>query len=112
MTMKLLKITVLPALLLYLLAFSGCAYYMVGGGQATVTYGSDFDQKIKQAVTRKFVRDPSINANALRIKVNSGHVILSGTVEKHWMVSRARKIALSVKGVSSVDSRIKYRHSN
>jgi len=89
---------------------SGCGAYMVSGGSNTTHYGHDRDHKIKREIIQKLVNDPKIRAKTIRVKVNRGHVILSGTVHHRWMKRRVKLLAKSVKGVHEVSVRLEYQH--
>lgn len=88
---------------------AACSNYILGGGQATATYGNSSDQQIKARIIRQFVHDPAISAGSLQVQVTQGHVVLAGTVAKPWMIQRVRVIAGSVQGVRSVKSRVRLR---
>jgi osmotically-inducible protein OsmY len=68
------------------------------------------DALIVDKVKAGLARDGQFDAARITVESSQGRVALRGTVPDAEAVSRARHIALSVKGVSSVDNHLSVGH--
>ncbi len=67
------------------------------------------DEEIQTAVIKGLLANPNVLAADLRVEVKSGAVILRGTVRDREAQATAKKVALSVPGVQSVENRLALR---
>jgi osmotically-inducible protein OsmY len=56
------------------------------------------DDRIREAVSRRLVEDPDLNASDITVRVGKGVVILSGSVDSRWEKRHAEDLAYSVAG--------------
>ena len=64
------------------------------------------DDIIYDQVRQKLAMDREVGGNAIDVKVDKGHVTLSGSVRSERQKSRAEKIAKKVKGVEEVENQL------
>jgi hypothetical protein len=74
------------------------------------SYAETSDAQIVGKVRAGLARDGQFDASRIEVESTQGRVALRGTVPDAEAVTRARHIALSVKGVSSVDNRLSVGH--
>lgn len=101
---------------LSLLLLSGCVAAVVGGAAVGGYHlGKDIrsvkqiakDAKITASVKTALIRNDTIRAWDINVDTFENVVILHGHVENHAEHKLAEEIAAAVKGVKSVDSRLK-----
>ena len=106
----------LLALLMAILALSGCSALMLGGsGAARYPAGGDdrppevvsSDSAISTRIRSKYAADPLLSQFNLGVRTYEGKVTLSGTVGTQQARNAAGSIATDTSGVKSVDNQIK-----
>ena len=101
------KTTLLMAAIAGTLLVSGCQSYKDGKSR-TVGEFTD-DTAIQVRVKSKLVRAPDVNGARMNIEVKKGVVTLLGRVDSPEMKARAVEIAQSIKGVTSVEDRLRVK---
>jgi hyperosmotically inducible periplasmic protein len=76
---------------------------------ATTSFAADplADEALYDQVRIKIAQDREVGGGKIEVKVTNGVVELSGTVKQDKLKDRAEKIAKRVKGVKSVENKIK-----
>ena len=64
------------------------------------------DDLIYDQVRQKLSTDREVGGNAIDVKVENGHVTLTGSVRSERQKSRAEKVAKKVKGVEKVENKL------
>lgn len=90
-----------------MLLIAGCQSYKDGKSR-TVGEFTD-DTAIQVRVKSKLVRDRDVNGALMNVDVKKGVVTLSGRVDSPDMKRKAVDITKSVKGVVSVDDRLRVK---
>ena len=90
-----------------MLLIAGCQSYKDGKSR-TVGEFTD-DTAIQVRVKSKLVRDRDVNGALMNVDVKKGVVTLSGRVNSPDMKRKAVDITKSVKGVVSVDDRLRVK---
>ena len=90
-----------------MLLIAGCQSYKDGKSR-TVGEFTD-DTAIQVRVKSKLVRDRDVNGALMNVDVKKGVVTLSGRVDSPDMKLKAVDITKSVKGVVSVDDRLRVK---
>lgn len=67
------------------------------------------DERIKEDLNERLTQDPYIDAWEIEVRVESGEVILTGTVDDRQSKHRAEDIAESVSGVKDVQNQIRVK---
>ena len=70
------------------------------------------DERIKEDVNDRLTDDYYLDASEIDVQVNSGEVILTGSVNNRSDKRRAEDIAESVSGVSNVENRLRVQASS
>lgn len=105
----------LPALLMAILALSGCTALMVGGsGTAGYQVGKDdrppqvvsADSAISTSIRNRLADDPNLSKSTVGVSTYEGRVTLSGTVGDDKARDVAGTIAKDTSGVKSVLNQI------
>ena len=65
------------------------------------------DDRIKEDINDRLTYDYSIDASEIDVEVNSGEVVLSGTVRSRYEKRLAEDIAEDINGVNNVENRIR-----
>jgi osmotically-inducible protein OsmY len=65
------------------------------------------DERIRKNVTDRMVDDTDLDASDIKVVVDDGAVILSGSVDSLWDKRRAEDIAKSVFGVRVVNNKLR-----
>ena len=103
------------ALLVASQGLAGCALLLIGGaagggyyaGKDDRSLGRMFDDaSITSSVKTKLVRDPEVDALDINVDTRNGRVMLHGHVPSEWVAGHAVALAGSVKGVTSVQSKL------
>jgi len=106
----------LVALLMVILALSGCSALMLGGsGAARYPAGGDdrppevvqADSAISTRIRSKYAADGVLSQFNIGIRTYEGRVTLSGTVGSQPARNAAGSIAMDTSGVKSVENQIK-----
>lgn len=69
------------------------------------------DERIREDINDRMTYDPNLDASEIEVKVESGEVTLSGTVDSRWEKRRAEDIAESVSGVTGVNNQLRVNSS-
>jgi osmotically-inducible protein OsmY len=69
--------------------------------------GTPTDDRIYDAVRRKLADDPDVKGAGFDVTVKSGAVTLQGRVHDEAAREKAARLAKRVKGVTSVDNKLK-----
>ena len=101
------KTILLVAAIAGALLISGCQSYKDGKSR-TVGEFTD-DTAIQVRVKSKLVRAQDVNGARMNVEVKKGVVTLLGRVESPAMKRKAGEIAKSVKGVTSVENRLRVK---
>ena len=106
----------LVALLIVILALSGCSALMLGGsGAARYPAGGDdrppevvqADSAISTRIRSQFAADAVLGQFKIGIRTYEGRVTLSGTVGSSQARNAAGSIAMDTSGVKSVENQIR-----
>lgn len=89
------------------LLVSGCQSYRDGKSR-TVGEFTD-DTAIQFRVKSKLVRAPDVNGARMNVEVKKGVVTLHGRVDSPEMKKKAVEIVESIKGVDSVEDRLRVK---
>ena len=65
------------------------------------------DDTLYDQVRIKIANDRTVGGGAIQVKVTNGVVELTGTVKNEKLKSQAEKVAKKVKGVKSVDNKLR-----
>jgi hypothetical protein len=65
------------------------------------------DERIREDVSDLLMEDDDVDARNLEVRVQSGEVTLTGTIEDRWQKRRAEDLAESVRGVKDVRNEIR-----
>lgn len=65
------------------------------------------DSLIAEELNERFMDDDLLDASEILLRVENGHVLLTGEVPERWMKHRAEDIADSVRGVADVENLIR-----
>ncbi len=101
------KTDLLLAIIAGTLLMSGCQSYKDGKSR-TVGEFTD-DAAIQLRVKSKLVRSREVNGARMNVEVKKGVVTLYGRAASPEMKQKAVEIAKSVKGVTSVDDRLRVK---
>jgi osmotically-inducible protein OsmY len=69
------------------------------------------DASIREAVCERFLRDPDLDPSDVSVTVTDAVVTLTGTVATRAQKHHAEDLALAVRGVSDVMTRVRVRRS-
>jgi osmotically-inducible protein OsmY len=64
------------------------------------------DDLIYDQIRQKLSTDREVGGNAIEVKVENGHVTLTGSVRTERQKSRAEKVTKNVKGVKKVENEL------
>ena len=64
------------------------------------------DDLIYDQIRQKLSTDREVGGNAIDVKVENGHVTLTGSVRSERQKSRAENVAKKVKGVEKVENKL------
>lgn len=65
------------------------------------------DSLIAEELNERMTEDDQLDASEILLRVEDGHVLLTGEVPERWMKHRAEDIADGVRGVKDIDNRIR-----
>lgn len=65
------------------------------------------DSLIAEELNERFMEDELLDASEILVRVEDGHVLLTGEVPERWMKHRAEDIADGVRGVKDIENRIR-----
>lgn len=65
------------------------------------------DALITEELNERFTEDEQLDASEILLRVEDGHVLLTGEVPERWMKHRAEDIADAVRGVRDIENRIR-----
>lgn len=65
------------------------------------------DSLVAEELGERFTDDELLDASEILLRVEGGHVLLTGEVPERWMKHRAEDIADGVRGVRDIDNRIR-----
>ena len=74
--------------------------------------GTAEDDRIYDQVRRVLANDPDVKGGAFHVTVTEGAVTLEGMVDTAKGKEKATKLAKKVKGVKSVENKLKIRYSS
>ena len=62
------------------------------------------DDELRARVINQLAWDPDLDPTTIDVEVKNGHVALSGTVPRYWLVGRAGRLAADLGGVLGVEN--------
>ena len=89
-------------------AMSGCQNYIVGSDARTIGEFTD-DRGIHVIVKTRLRREANIVARRINVDVHKGVVTLYGRVRSEAERSRAKELAVDVKGVTKIEDKLLVR---
>ena len=87
-----------------LMIFSGCGSFTEKKSDETVD-----DITITRTINARIATDPELSSLKITVTTKQREVVLTGTVSSRELKTRLIKLALGVKGVRSVEDKIKVR---
>ena len=91
--------------------FAGACQSYKDGKSRTVGELTD-DAAIQTRVKSKLIRAPDVNGMRMNVEVKKGVVTLIGQTESEAMRKKAVEIAKSIKGVTSVEDRLRVKSTD
>jgi hypothetical protein len=67
------------------------------------------DERLREDICELLTEDPDLDASDIEVSVNSGTVMLSGTLDQRWQKHHAENLVARCRGVRDVDNRIGVR---
>jgi hypothetical protein len=65
------------------------------------------DSLIAEELNERLTDDEQLDASEILVRVEDGHVLLTGEVRERWMKHRAEDIADAVRGVRDIENRLR-----
>lgn len=96
-------------LLIFLLTFAAA---QPGLSQGKPTQGNPKDDKIYDDVRRRLADDADVRGAAIEVTVKDGAVAISGRVRDEAARQKAPRVVKKVKGVTTVENRLKLFSEN